>query len=163
MRCVYYPGTFDPPTLGHQDIVKRALAICDRLVIGVGVHPAKKPMLTGAERVHLLQLELQQLGAAAKSEVLLSDGLTVDAARKAGAQAIIRGLRDASDLSYETQMAGMNKALAPEIETVFLSASPDVSHITATLVRQIASMGGDFSLFVSPAIADFIERKAVSP
>ncbi len=159
MECAFYPGSFDPPTLGHLDIVRRGLKLADKLVLGVGVHPTKSPMFSDAERVEMLQEELSALGAAGRSEVVLFQGLTVDAAQKYGAKAILRGLRDAGDFSYEMQLSGMNKQLAPNIETVFLAASPEVSHITATLVRQIASLGGDVSRFVSPAVLQRIQNK----
>ena len=149
MRCGFYPGSFDPPTLGHFDIVKRGLALFDRLVVGIGVHPSKTPMFTEAERVAMLKEELDRLSAAARCEVVLFRGLTVDASRENGAQFILRGIRDAADLGYEAQLFGMNRTMAPDIETVFLAASPGTAHITATLVRQIASLGGNVSPFVS--------------
>jgi pantetheine-phosphate adenylyltransferase len=159
MRCAFYPGSFDPPTFGHQDIMRRGLRLADKLVLGIGVHPSKAPMFSDAERVAMLEEELQALGARERSEVIVFQGLTVDAAQKRGAQAILRGLRDAGDFSYEMQLSGMNRAMAPDIETVFLAASPEVSHITATLVRQIASLGGDVSSFVSPAVLQHLKNK----
>ncbi len=138
MRCGFYPGSFDPPTLGHFDIMSRGLTLCDRLVVGVGAHPSKTPMFTDAERVSMLRAELERLGAGDRSEVVLFAGLTVDAARQNGAQFILRGVRDAADLGYEAQLFGMNRTMAPDLETVFLAASPGAAHITATLVRQIA-------------------------
>ncbi len=123
MRCGFYPGSFDPPTLGHRDIMSRGLALFDRLVIGVGIHPSKAPMFAEADRVAMLKQELDSLGAGERSDVVLFQGLTVDAARKNGAHFILRGIRDAVDLGYEMQLAGMNKGLAPDIETVFLAAS----------------------------------------
>ncbi len=159
MRCGFYPGSFDPPTLGHRDIVSRGLALFDRLVIGVGIHPSKSPMFADADRVAMLQGELDSLGAGGGSAVVLFQGLTVDAARKNGALFILRGIRDAVDLGYEMQLSGMNKGLAADIETVFLAASPGTAHITATLVRQIAGLGGDVSPFVSPAVLQRIQDK----
>jgi pantetheine-phosphate adenylyltransferase len=159
MRCGFYPGSFDPPTLGHRDIIGRGLMIFGRLVIGIGVHPSKAPMFTDAERVTLLREELNSLGGSSRSDVVLFRGLTVDAARENGAQFILRGLRDANDLGYEMQLAGMNKELAPDIETVFLTASPGTGHITATLVRQIISFGGNVSSFVSPTVLAHIRSK----
>ena len=159
MRCGFYPGSFDPPTLGHFDIINRGLALFDRLVVGIGVHPSKTPMFTEAERIAMLKEELDRLGAAARCEVILFRGLTVDAARENGAQFILRGIRDAADLGYEAQLFGMNRTMAPDIETVFLAASPGTAHITATLVRQIASLGGDISPFVSPAVLQRIKDK----
>ena len=159
MRCGFYPGSFDPPTLGHFDIMNRGLALFDRLVVGIGVHPSKTPMFTEAERVAMLKEELDRLGAAARCEVILFRGLTVDAARENGAQFILRGIRDGADLGYEAQLFGMNRAMAPDIETVFLAASPGTAHITATLVRQIASLGGDVSSFVSPSVLQRVKDK----
>jgi pantetheine-phosphate adenylyltransferase len=156
MRCGFYPGSFDPPTLGHRDIMRRGLSLFDRLVVGIGVHPSKAPMFSPAERVAMLKDELECLGAGTRCEVTLFQRLTVDAAREHGAQAILRGLRDGADLGYEMQLFGMNRAMAPDIETVFLAASPGIAHITSTLVRQIATLGGDVSPFVSPSILPLI-------
>jgi pantetheine-phosphate adenylyltransferase len=159
MRCGFYPGTFDPPTIGHRDIMRRGLKLFDRLIVGVGTHPSKAHMFSDAERVSMLEEELHGLGAAASGGVVLFQGLTVDAAKSQGAQSILRGLRDAADIGYEMQLAGMNKQLAPDVETLFLTASPGTAHITATLVRQIASLGGDVSPFVSPAVLQRIRDK----
>ena len=159
MRCGFYPGSFDPPTLGHFDIVNRGLSLFDRLVVGIGIHPSKTPMFSEAERVAMVKEEIDRLGAAERGEVILFQGLTVDAARKNSAQFILRGIRDAADLGYEAQLFGMNRTMAPDIETVFLAASPGTAHITATLVRQIASLGGDVSPFVSPAIFQRVKEK----
>ncbi len=159
MRCAFYPGSFDPPTLGHRDIIRRGLNLFDRLVIGIGIHPSKAPMFTDAERAAMLREELADLGGEGQAEVTLFSGLTVDAARQHGAQFLLRGLRDASDLGYEMQLAGTNRQLAPDVETVFLAASPGTAHITATLVRQIAKLGGDVSHFVPPAVLRCINAK----
>ena len=149
----FYPGSFDPVTNGHLDIIQRALNLVDRLVIGVGVHHGKKPLFSAKERVALLEIGAGQV------EIVTFDNLTVNAARSIGASVIIRGLRDAGDLEYEMQMAGMNSAMAPDIETVFLASSPDVRHIAGNLVRQIASMGGDISKFVPASILPHIQQK----
>jgi pantetheine-phosphate adenylyltransferase len=159
MSCGFYPGSFDPPTLGHSDILRRGLKLFDRLVIGVGVHPAKAPLFGDGERIDMLRQEIRELGAEKRADAVLFRGLTVEAARENGAQFILRGLRDAADLSYEMQLAGMNGELAPDIETVFLAASPGTAHITATLVRQIANLGGDVSHFVSPAVLQRVKNK----
>jgi pantetheine-phosphate adenylyltransferase len=159
MRCGFYPGSFDPPTLGHRDIMCRALKMFDRVVVGVGVHPTKAPMFADSERVAMLREELDSLGAGDRAEVLLFQGLTVNAAREHGAQCIVRGLRDGGDFNYEMQMSGMNAQMAPDIETVFVAASPGTAHITGTLVRQIASLGGDVSSFVSPTVLCRIGKK----
>jgi pantetheine-phosphate adenylyltransferase len=159
MRCGFYPGSFDPPTLGHFDIMKRGLRLFDRLVVGIGVHPSKTPMFTEAERAAMLKEELERLGALERGQVVLFRGLTVDAARQNGAGFILRGIRDAADLGYEAQLFGMNRTMAPDIETVFLAASPGTAHITATLVRQIANLSGDVSLFVSQAVLQRVKDK----
>jgi pantetheine-phosphate adenylyltransferase len=159
MRCGFYPGSFDPPTLGHFDIMKRGLRLFDQLVVGIGVHPSKTPMFTEAERVAMLREELERLGAVERGQVVLFRGLTVDAARQNGAEFILRGLRDAADLGYEAQLFGMNRTMAPDIETVFLAASPGTAHITATLIRQIANLSGDVSPFVSPLVLQRVKDK----
>ncbi|SRR5258706_15927388 len=159
MRCGFYPGSFDPPTLGHRDIMGRGLNLFDRLVVGIGVHPSKAPMFTNAERSTMLEEELRNLGAGNRSEVVLFQGLTVEAARQYGACCILRGLRDGCDLGYEMQLSGMNSQLAPDVQTVFFAASPGTAHITATLVRQVAAFGGDVSLFVSPTVFRLMRDK----
>ncbi|MGA7327425.1 MAG: pantetheine-phosphate adenylyltransferase [Rhodomicrobium sp.] len=159
MRCGFYPGSFDPPTLGHRDIISRGLKAFDRLVVGIGVHPTKAPMFTDEERVAMLQEEFVDLTAGSRAEAVLFRGLTVDAAREHGAGWILRGLRDSGDFEYEMQLARMNSQLAPDIETVFLAASPATVHITATLVRQIASFGGNVSPFVSGPVLKRIKDK----
>jgi pantetheine-phosphate adenylyltransferase len=163
-RIGFYSGSFDPVTLGHVDVMRRALALVDKLVIGIGVHPGKTPMFTVAERTAMLKAETKiaakEFGAVI--EVVTFDGLVVDAARKAGARAIFRGLRDATDFDYEMQMSGMNGAMAGDIDTVFLPASPEVRHITATLVRQIAQMGGDVKHFVSRDVAKALKAKTAA-
>ena len=161
MRCGFYPGSFDPPTLGHFDIMNRGLALFDRLIVGIGVHPSKTPMFADAERVTMLREELERLEAADRSEVILFRGLTVEAARQNGAEFILRGIRDAADLGYEAQLFGMNRTMAPDIETVFLAASPGTAYITATLVRQIANLGGDVSPFVSPPVLRRLKDKVL--
>jgi pantetheine-phosphate adenylyltransferase len=159
MRCGFYPGSFDPPTLGHSDIVSRGLGLFDRFVVGIGIHPSKRPMFSELERVAMLTDEIESLGGATRGEVVLFQGLTVDAARKHGARFILRGLRDGADLGYEMQLFGMNRSMAPDIETVFLTASPVTAHITSTLVRQIATLGGDISPFVSPHVLQRMKDK----
>jgi pantetheine-phosphate adenylyltransferase len=156
-----YPGTFDPPTNGHVDVLHGALALADRVVVAIGVHPGKKPLFSLPERKSMIAVVAKELGESASGRVSTTsfDGLVVDAARKAGATVIIRGLRDAADFDYEMQMAGMNGAMAPDIRTVFLPASPSVRHITATLVRQIAGMKGDVAPFVPTAVATMLKKK----
>ncbi len=161
-RIGFYSGSFDPVTLGHVDVIRRSLKLVDTLVIGIGTHPGKAPMFTVDERREMLDREAgpiaKELGARIK--VVTFAGLTVDAAREAGATAIFRGLRDSTDFDYEMQMCGMNGAMAEDIDTVFLPASPGVRHITATLVRQIAMMGGDVTDFVSRDVARRLKAKA---
>jgi len=161
MRVGLYPGSFDPVTHGHVDIVRRAGHLVDKLVIAIGTHHDKRPLFTAEERVKLaeevLKAVAKEVGLALK--VSTYDNLTVDAARDAGASVVIRGLRDAGDFDYEMQMAGMNQALAPAIETVFLASSPDSRHIAASLVRQIAAMDGDVSAFVPKVVSAALKKK----
>ena len=161
-RTGFYSGSFDPVTLGHADVIARALALVDKLVIGIGVHPGKAPLFTVDERIAMLKAEAAPLAKGAAIEVVTFAGLTVDAACTHGASVIFRGLRDATDFDYEMQMCGMNGAMAPAIGTVFLPASPGVRHITATLVRQIAQMGGDVGQFVSLGVARQLKDKVKS-
>jgi pantetheine-phosphate adenylyltransferase len=160
-RIGFYPGSFDPITNGHLDVVQNAVSLCDRLVVAIGVHPGKKPLFSTEERLQMLHEVCGPVAAAAGCvlEATTFDDLTVTAARKHGATIMIRGLRDGTDLDYEMQLAGMNGAMAPEVHTVFLPASPMVRPITATLVRQIAAMGGDVSTFVPPLVAAQLKAK----
>jgi len=160
-RTALYAGSFDPLTNGHLDVVNHALRLVDRLVIAVGVHPGKTPLFAAEERLAMLEESCAPLAHAAKCELACTTfaDLVVAAARRAGATVLIRGLRDASDFDYEMQMAGMNAAMAPEIRTVFLPAAPVVRPITATLVRQIAGMGGDVSPFVPASVAARLKKK----
>lgn len=150
MRTAFYPGSFDPMTNGHSDVLEQALALCDRLVVGIGVHPGKAPMFSFDERASMISHVVRERFSERSADVTVQsfDGLVVDAARAAGATVLVRGLRDGTDLDYEMQMAGMNRAMAPDVTTVFAPAFPETRHITATLVRQIAKMGGDVSPFV---------------
>jgi pantetheine-phosphate adenylyltransferase len=150
-----YPGTFDPLTKGHVDVLAGALVLADRVVVAIGVHPSKAPLFALPERQSMIAEAMAGLGGDAASRVssLAFDGLVVAAARQAGARLIVRGLRDGADFDYEMQMAGMNGAMAPDITTVFLPASPGSRHITATLVRQIAAMGGNVDPFVPANVA----------
>lgn len=160
-RTGFYSGSFDPVTLGHSDVIARAFGLIDRLVIGIGVHPGKAPLFTVEERIDMLKANCAGLTPkGATLEVVTFAGLTVDAAAEHGASVIFRGLRDGTDFDYEMQMCGMNGIMAPDIGTVFLPASPGVRHITATLVRQIALMGGDVTAFVSADVARRLAAKA---
>ena len=161
MRVGLYPGSFDPVTFGHVDIVRRAGKLVDRLVIALGTHHDKHPLFSAKERIDLaervLKPEAKKIGL--ELDVTTYDTLTVTTARDANAAVVIRGLRDAGDFDHEMQMAGMNAALAPDIETVFLASSPDTRYIAASLVRQIAAMGGDVSAFVPPVVAAALKKK----
>ncbi len=158
-----YPGSFDPVTNGHIDVLAQALDIADKVIVAIGVHPAKKGMFTFDERVLMIREAVTHLGASAdRVDVIAFESLVVQAAQKLGATILVRGLRDGTDLDYEMQMAGMNGAMAPGVRTVFLPASPAVRHITATLVRQIAQMGGDVSAFVPADVADRLKARLAS-
>jgi pantetheine-phosphate adenylyltransferase len=161
-RTALYPGSFDPLTNGHIDVIRSGAVLCDRLVIAIGAHPGKTPLIALEERVELIEKVCAELDEArsCRFEVASYAGLTVEAAREHGATIILRGLRDATDFDYEMQMVGMNFAMAPEIRTIFLPSSSAVRHITATLVRQIASLGGDISPFVPPQAVDALNRAA---
>ncbi|MCC5777459.1 pantetheine-phosphate adenylyltransferase [Nitratireductor sp. B36] len=160
-RTAFYAGSFDPLTNGHLDVLKGALTVADKVVVGIGVHPGKKPLFSYEERVSLIQRSaVVELGLdAGRIEVVAFDKLVIDAARAQGASIMIRGLRDGTDLDYEMQMAGMNETMAPDLQTVFLPASPSVRTITATLVRQIASMGGDIAPFVPSVVLAALKAK----
>jgi pantetheine-phosphate adenylyltransferase len=160
-RIGFTSGSFDPVTNGHLDVISRAARMVDRLVVGIGVHPGKTPLFSAEERVQMLRAETAPIAKAAGCtiDIVTFASLTVAAAKDAGATLVFRGLRDGTDFDYEMQMAGMNGTMAPAIDTVFLPASPGVRHITGTLVRQIALMGGDVSAFVSPAVAKALAAK----
>jgi pantetheine-phosphate adenylyltransferase len=161
-RIGFTSGSFDPVTNGHLDVIVRAARMVDTLVVGIGVHPGKTPLFSPDEKIEMLKAETAAIArkASCRIEVTTFSNLTIEAAEAAGATLIFRGLRDGTDFDYEMQMAGMNGAMAPDIDTVFLPASPGVRHITGTLVRQIALMGGNISDFVSPAVAKRLKAKA---
>jgi pantetheine-phosphate adenylyltransferase len=160
-RIALYPGSFDPVTNGHLDVVRNAVGLCDRLIVAIGVHPGKKPLFSTQERLDMVQAVFAPLAAKAGCafDCTTYDDLTVTAAQKHGATIMIRGLRDGTDLDYEMQIAGMNETMAPQVHTVFVPASVAVRPITATLVRQIAAMGGDVSAFVPPSVATSLKAK----
>ena len=160
-RIALYAGSFDPLTNGHVDVVRQAARLADRLVLAIGVHPGKAPLFSADERLAMLGETCAPIAKAAGCEfsAVTFDDLAVAAARRAGATLLIRGLRDGTDLDYEMQMAGMNEAMAPGVQTVFVPASPPVRPITATLVRQIAGMGGDVSSFVPAAVAARLKKR----
>jgi pantetheine-phosphate adenylyltransferase len=160
-RTAFYSGSFDPLTNGHLDVIERAVAFCDRLVVGIGANATKSGMFSTAERMAMIHaaagLVVGKAGVAL--EAVVFSGLAVEAARQARADIIVRGLRDVADFDFEMRMAGMNLAMAPQLPTVFLPASPQVRHISATLVRQIAAMGGDASAFVPPNVASALAAR----
>ncbi len=160
-RTALYAGSFDPVTNGHLDVVRHAVRLADKLVIAIGVHPGKAPLFAPQERLAMLKETCADVAREASCELtcITFDDLVVETARRVGADMLLRGLRDGTDLDYEMQMAGMNEAMAPEILTVFLPASPMVRPITATLVRQIAGMGGDISAFVPAPVAARLKQK----
>ena len=161
VRTALYAGSFDPVTNGHLDVVRNACRLVDRLVIAIGIHPGKTPLFPADERAQMLEEECGPLAKEQGAElaVVTFSDLVVEAARRNGASLLIRGLRDGTDLDYEMQMAGMNETMAPELQTVFLPASPSVRTITATLVRQIAAMGGNIRPFVPAAVVGPLEAK----
>lgn len=158
----FYPGSFDPLTNGHMDILAQAATLTDEIVVGIGVHPGKTPMFSFDERRDLIMDSIGEHPDLARTNITVTafDNLVVDAAQKVGASILVRGLRDGTDLDYEMQMSGMNGHMAPSVRTVFFPASPQVRFITATLVRQIAKMGGDVSDFVPPAVNAALKKKA---
>ena len=160
-RIGFFSGSFDPMTNGHLDVIEQAAALCDRLVIGVGSNPDKQALFTIEERLELICEAATAIAAREHCElaVIAFTGLAIEAARKAGATLIVRGLRNSTDFNYEMQMAGMNGAMAPELRTIFLPASSPVRPITATLVRQIASMGGDASPFAPRNVVAALKAK----
>ena len=160
-RIALFPGSFDPVTNGHLDIVRQAARLAERLVLAIGTHPGKTPLFSADDRLAMLNETCAPLARAAGCElrcITFSD-LVVATAKRESAGILVRGLRSATDFDYEMEMAGMNAAMAPDLQTVFLPAAPSVRPITATLVRQIAGMGGDVSSFVPPAIAARLKSK----
>lgn len=158
-RTALYAGSFDPMTNGHMDVLRAGFAFADHIIVAVGVHPGKKPVFSFDERKSLIETVLADQGFADRISVISFDKLVVDVAKTAGATILLRGLRDGTDLDYEMQMAGMNKTMAPDLQTVFVPASPTVRFITATLVRQIAAMGGNVDAFVPPAVREALIAK----
>src|SRR3954467_14341661 len=160
-RIALFPGSFDPVTNGHIDVVWQAARLVDRLVLAIGTHPGKTPLFTTKERLAMLEEACAPAAKVAGASLHCTTfaDLVVAAAKRENASVLIRGLRSSADFDYEMEMAGMNGAMAPAVQTVFLPASPLVRPITATLVRQIASMGGDVSQFVPPSVAARLKAK----
>ena len=160
-RIALYPGSFDPVTNGHLDVVRQAVGLCDRLIVAIGVHPGKKPLFSTEERLEMVRAVFAPVAAApiAPSTARPTTNSPSPQRKNIGATIMIRGLRDGTDLDFEMQIAGMNETMAPDVHTVFVPASVAVRPITATLVRQIASMGGDVSAFVPPSVAASLKTK----
>jgi pantetheine-phosphate adenylyltransferase len=156
LKVAVYPGTFDPITLGHLDIIRRGAHLVDKLVIGVTTNPAKEPMFTVDERLVMVRREVA--GMPGKIDVVAFDSLLMDFAESQGATAILRGLRAVADFEYEFQMAGMNQKLNDSIETVFLMADVSLQPIASKLVKEIARFGGKIDKFVTPAVAEDVRR-----
>ncbi len=166
MRIGLYPGTFDPVTLGHVDIIQRAMALVDRLVIGVAINRDKGPLFSLEERVKMVEAECAAIIAKTGGEVVVHpfENLLIDCARDVGATVIVRGLRAVADFEYEFQMVGMNRALDASIETVFMMADARRQAIASKLVKEIARLGGDVSKFVTPAVNQALrDRYPIKP
>ncbi len=155
MRTGLYPGTFDPITLGHSDIIRRACSLVDRLVIGVAINRDKGPLFSLEERVAMIEAECETLADQTGCEIIAHpfENLLIHCAKDVGASVIVRGLRAVADFEYEYQMVGMNRAMDDSVETVFLMAEAQHQAIASKLVKEIARLGGDISNFVSPAVA----------
>ncbi|HEX3486341.1 MAG TPA: pantetheine-phosphate adenylyltransferase [Micropepsaceae bacterium] len=160
-RIGLYPGTFDPVTLGHLDIIKRAVKLVDRLVIGIANNPSKSQIFSIAERVEMVRRETAHLAGDGRAVISVEtfDCLLIQYAQKVGARVIIRGLRAVSDFEYEFQMVGMNQRLDPDIETLFLMADARYQAIASRLVKEIASFGGDIGAFTTPSVAEALKAR----
>ena len=155
-RLAIYPGTFDPMTRGHEDLVRRAAPLFEKLLVGIAESPAKRPLFTLNERIEIAH---EVLGDIANVEVVGFNTLLMNFVRERGAKVILRGLRAASDFEYEFQMAGMNRSLYPDIETVFMTPSDQFMFVSATMIREIARLGGDVSKFVHPSVVQHLSGK----
>jgi pantetheine-phosphate adenylyltransferase len=155
-RIAIYPGSFDPPTRGHEDLVRRSLALCDRLIVAVAVNVTKQPLFSVDERLDMLRAAV---GGDSRITFEAFDGLLAAYAKRVGAAMVVRGLRAVSDFEYEFQMALMNRQLHPSLETVFLVPAVDLTYLSSSLVRDVARFGGDVSSLVHPAVAAVLERR----
>ena len=156
MNTAIYPGSFDPVTLGHYDIIERSSRIFDRVIVGVLCNSAKVPLFTVDERVQMLQYVTKSLP---NVSILSFDGLLVDFARLQGADVIVRGLRAVTDFEYELQMAQMNRVIAPEVDTLFLTTNLKYAYLSSSMVKEVARYGGDISEFLNPRIAELVKEK----
>jgi pantetheine-phosphate adenylyltransferase len=155
-RIAIYPGSFDPPTRGHEDLIRRSLLLADRLIVAVAVNVAKQPLFSAEERIALLRTAV---GDDARIELVAFEGLLADFARRVDAAVVVRGLRAVSDFEYEFQMALMNRQLHPSLETVFLVPALDLTYLSSSLVREVARFGGDVSALVRPAVAEALRAR----
>jgi pantetheine-phosphate adenylyltransferase len=155
-RIAIYPGSFDPPTRGHEDLIRRSLQLADRLLVAVAVNVAKQPLFSVEERLALLRTAV---GDDPRIELVAFQGLLADFARRSGASVVVRGLRAVSDFEYEFQMALMNRQLHPALETVFLVPALDLTYLSSSLVREVARFGGDVSALVHPAVAEALRAR----
>ncbi len=159
MKIGIYPGTFDPITHGHTDIIARSLRVFDKVIIAVAPNPAKHPLFNLAERLEMVQLVMKDLGRGAQVEVMSFDGLLVDYVQRSGSHAIIRGLRAISDFEHEFQMALINRKLAKQVETVFLMPSEEYSYLSSTIIKDIANHGGALTAFLHPEVARRLQER----
>jgi pantetheine-phosphate adenylyltransferase len=155
-RIAVYPGSFDPPTRGHEDLVRRSLGLADQLVVAVATNPGKQPLFSVEERLEMLRAAV---GGDSRVSLQSFDGLLAEFAKRVGATIIVRGLRAVSDFEYEFQMALMNRQLHPSLETVFLVPAVDLTYLSSSLVREVARFGGDVASLVHPAVAAALSRR----
>jgi pantetheine-phosphate adenylyltransferase len=155
-RIAIYPGSFDPPTRGHEDLVRRSLALADRVIVAVAINAAKQPLFSVEERLEMLRA---MIGREPRVSCQAFDGLLAEFAKREGASVIVRGLRAVSDFEYEFQMALMNRQLHPSLETVFLVPAVDLTYLSSSLVREVARFGGDVSSLVHPVVAQALSRR----
>ena len=155
-RIALYPGSFDPPTRGHEDLIRRSLLLSDRLIVAVAVNVSKQPLFSVEERLAMLRTAV---GPDPRIEFMSFEGLLADFARRVGASVVVRGLRAVSDFEYEFQMALMNRQLHPSLETVFLVPALDLTYLSSSLVREVARFGGDVSALVHPAVAEALRAR----